>query len=144
MIVFRIDNRAQLSLSHLPASVVGQIQDRLTFLNPAHQGAERRGFYTGNISRQIRGYRLNDGRDRLVIPRGFTAQPVAILRGAGVQYRLGDRRRALPEVEFQFLGDLRDFQIEAVDAMASRDFGTLAAAHQRQDGDGAGSGPVSR
>ena len=101
----RIDNRAPLSLSHLPAGVVGQIQDRLTFLNPAHQEAERRGFYTGNISRQIRGYRLNDGRDRLVIPRGFTAQLVAILRGAGIPVSpRGDQRLTLPPVDFTFTG----------------------------------------
>jgi superfamily II DNA or RNA helicase len=33
----------------------------------------------------------------------------------------------MPEVSFSFAGQLRDYQIEAVDAMASRDFGTLQA-----------------
>ena len=107
--------------------VCDQITQRLTFPNPAYQEAEKRGFYTGNIPRQIRGYRLNDGRDRLVIPRGFMAQLVGILRGASVQYRLEDRRRTLPEVDFTFHGQLRDFQVEAVEVMAARDFGTLAA-----------------
>jgi len=51
-----------------------------------------------------------------------------MLRGAGVHYHLEDRRRTLPEVDFTFRGELRDFQKEAVEAMSTRDFGTLAAA----------------
>jgi superfamily II DNA or RNA helicase len=125
VIVLRIDNRAHLSLPHLPAGVVGQIQVRLTFPNPAYLEAEKRGFYTGNIPREIKGYRVEG--DRLIIPRGFTRQLVGILRGAGVQYRLEDRRRTLAPVDFTFHGQLKDFQVEAVEAMAARDFGTLAA-----------------
>ena len=75
-----------------------QIKDRLTFPNPAYQEAEKRGFSTWNIPQEIRGYQV-DG-DRLIIPRGFTRQLVGILRGAGVQYRIEDRRRTLAPVDF--------------------------------------------
>ena len=127
MINFKIDNLAHLyPASHLPRSVATQIRARLTFDNPAFLEAEKRGFYTGNIPREIRGW--GQEADRLTVPRGFTAQLVGILRGAAVQYRIEDRRRTLPEVDFQFLGELRDFQVDAVQAMASRDFGTLSAA----------------
>jgi len=95
-----------------------QIRDRLTFANPAYQEAEKRGFYTGNIPQQIQGYRVEV--DALIIPRGFTRQLVAILRGAGVQYHLDDRRRTLPTVDFTFRGELLDFQEVAVSAMAAR------------------------
>jgi len=105
--------------------VATQIRARLTFDNPAFLEAEKRGFYTGNIPREIRGW--GQEADRLTVPRGFTAQLVGILRGAAVQYRIEDRRRTLPEVDFQFLGELRDFQVDAVQDMAARDFGTLAA-----------------
>ena len=125
MLTLLINNFAHLYLTHLPAGVVGQVKDRLTFANPAHLEAERRGFYTGNIAREIKGYRV-DG-DRLIIPRGFTRQVMGILRGAGIQYQIEDRRRTLPEVDFTFHGQLRDFQVEAVEVMAVRDFGTLAA-----------------
>ena len=125
MIVLSIDNRAHLLLSHLPAGVVGQIQDRLTFLNPAHQEAERRGFSTWNINREIRCYQR--AGDELTVPRGFSRQLVEVLRGAGVQYCLDDRRRTLTPVDFTFRGELHYFQQEAVNAMGARDFGTLAA-----------------
>jgi len=128
MQVFRISIDKKICLyplSQLPYSVVTQIKTRLTFDNPAHQEAERRGFSTWNILREIRGYRMN--ADVLTVPRGFTQQLEGILRGAGVQYKIEDWRRTLPEVDFTFKGELRDFQVEAVDAMAALDFGTLAA-----------------
>ncbi len=109
MLLLTVTNIVTLSpVSRLPAAVLGRIKSRLTFTNPARQEAGKRGFYTGNIPRQIRGYRLNDGRDRLVIPRGVTAQLVGILRGAGVEFKLEDRRRVLPEVDFSFLGEIHD------------------------------------
>jgi hypothetical protein len=112
-------------LSQLSGGVVDQIKARLSFPNPAHQEAEKRGFYTGNIPRVIRGWRQE--ADRLTVPRGFTAQLVGILRGAAVQYRIEDKRRTLAPVAFTFHGQLEDFQETAAPAMAARDFGTLAA-----------------
>ena len=126
MVALKVDSWAHLGpLSRLPGGVVNQIKARLTFPNPAHQEAERRGYWTGNIPKEIIGYQV-DG-DRLIIPRGFTAQLVGILRDAAVRYRFEDRRRTLAPVDFTFLGELRGFQVEAVAAMAARDFGTLAA-----------------
>ena len=121
-----IDSHANLyPLSRLPGGVVDRIKARLTFPNPAYQEAEKRGFYTGNIPRVIRGWRQE--ADRLTVPRGFTAQLVGILRGAGVQYHLDDRRRTLAPVAFTFHGQLEDLQETAATAIAAQDFGTLAA-----------------
>jgi superfamily II DNA or RNA helicase len=125
MITFQVDNQAHLyPASDLPGSVLNRIKARLTFPNPAYLEAQKRGFSTWKILQQIQGYRV--AADALIIPRGFTAQLVEILRGSGVQYCLEDHRRTLPEVDFHFLGELRDFQKTAVDEMASRDFGTLS------------------
>jgi superfamily II DNA or RNA helicase len=126
MITIRIDYQTDLGpLSEIPGQVATQIKDRLTFPNPAHQEAERRGYWTGNIPQEIIGYQV-DG-DRLIIPRGFTRQLIGMLVGAGVQYRVEDRRRTLTPVDFTFHGQLEDFQETAVEAMAARDFGVLAA-----------------
>jgi superfamily II DNA or RNA helicase len=126
MITLRIDNQTHLyPLSNLPGSVLASIRGRLTFPNPAFLEAEKRGFWTGNMDREIHGYQVEG--DTLIIPRGFTRQMLEILHRAGVKYEIDDRRRTLPEVDFTFKGELRDFQVEAVEAMATRDFGTLAA-----------------
>jgi superfamily II DNA or RNA helicase len=124
--ILRVDNRVHIyPASHLPRGVLAQIHSRLTFSNPAHQEAERRGFSTWNIPKEIRGYRV-DG-DQSIVPRGFSRQLLGILHQAGVQYRIEDHRRTLPPVDFDFRGKLRDFQETAVVTMGSRDFGTLAA-----------------
>ena len=126
MVTIRIDSRAHLGLlSKFPAQVGRQIKARLTFANPAFQEAEKRGFYSGNIPQEIRGYQVD--ADTLIIPRGFTRQLVGIMQGAGLRYQIEDRRRTLAEIDFKFLGNLKDFQQEAAEAMDARDFGTLAA-----------------
>jgi hypothetical protein len=125
--ILSIDSQAQLwAVKKLPDNVLVNLLDRLTFLNPAYLEAEKRGFYTGNIPPEIRGYQV-DG-DVLTMPRGFTRQLVGILKKSGIQYRVEDHRRVLPQVDFTFKGELRDFQVEAVEAMEARDFGTLSAA----------------
>jgi superfamily II DNA or RNA helicase len=122
-----INNFARLGpVEQIPGFLLKQIKGRLTFGNPAYLEAEKRGFSAWNIEPEIQVYQVEG--DRLIIPRGFTRQLVGILRGAGVEFKLDDQRRVLPEVDFQFLGELRDFQVDAVQAMASRDFGTLSAA----------------
>jgi len=126
MITLKIDNQAHLyPLNQIPAHLVSQIKARLSFQNPAFLEAQKRGFSTWSIPKEIRGYRLED--DRLIAPRGFTRELAGILQRAGVQYRIEDRRRVLPEADFTFHGDLKDFQAQAVEAMAAKDFGTLAA-----------------
>jgi superfamily II DNA or RNA helicase len=121
-----IDTHANLyPLSRLPDGVADQIKARLIFPNPAYLGAQKRGFSTWNIPQQIKGYQVEG--DALIIPRGFTRQLIGILKNADVQYCHEDRRLTLPPVDFQFLGELLDFQEVTVSAMAARDFGTLAA-----------------
>jgi len=126
MITLKIDSQAHLyRLNQIHVHLVSEIKARLSFGNPAYQEAEKRGFSTWNIPQQIHGYQL-DG-DRLIIPRGCARQIVGILHRAEMQFRVEDRRRVLSEVDFTFLGTLKDFQQAAVDAMTARDFGTLAA-----------------
>jgi len=126
LIALRIDSQVRLSpASAIPGRVATTIKNRLTFPNQAYLDAEKRGFSTWNIPKEIKGYSL-DG-DVLTMPRGFTRQLLGVLNYFNVPYQIDDRRRTLPEVDFQFIGQLKDFQKEAVEAMLSRDFGTLAA-----------------
>jgi superfamily II DNA or RNA helicase len=52
---------------------------------------------------------------------------ISIARRLGETFQIEDRRRVLPEVDFQFRGQLRIFQQEAVKPILCRDMGTLAA-----------------
>lgn len=127
MLTLNIDQRATLSPLEAQAHqrLVEQIARRLTFENPRWAENEKRGFSNFDTPECICGYELSG--DRLIMPRGFARQLVQILRSAGVQFTIADRRRTLAPVDFTCTGQLKDFQVQAVDAMAARDFGVLAA-----------------
>jgi superfamily II DNA or RNA helicase len=120
-----VDSQTSFYASDLPSAVLERVMGRLTFPNPAYQEAEKRGFYTGNIPQFIRGYEFNGSQ--VMVPRGFTRQLLMILRKAGISYQVNDRRRTLAEVDLIFQGELKNFQQEALRAMAARHFGVLAS-----------------
>ena len=86
-----IDN--ELHLFGADEEVERVLRNRLTFENPQWDENEKRGFSNWNIPQEIQGCQV-DG-DALIIPRGFTKQLTGILKNAGVQYCLEDRRQTL-------------------------------------------------
>jgi superfamily II DNA or RNA helicase len=117
----------QCSLEHLealPRHVTRRITERLTFDNPTYIENEKRGFSNWSTPRRLC-YLKEDGK-RLILPRGFTRQLVNILKASNMSFRIDDRRRVLPEVDFQFNGELRDFQQEALQSILERDFGAVS------------------
>jgi len=63
----------------------------------------------------------------LWIPRGYMRQLLLLCRRNGIDYQIDDQRRELPSIDLQFSGQLKPFQIKAVEQMGQRDFGTLSA-----------------
>jgi superfamily II DNA or RNA helicase len=111
--------------SALPKRVLDALHTRFTFANPAFSDLERLGKWTGRTPRELCFLAVSD--NQVAIPRGATRQALNILDAHGVEYRLDDRRRTLPEVNFTFTGKLRPYQQEAVASILARDFGTLSA-----------------
>ena len=66
-------------------------------------------------------------KNGLIIPRGFMRQLIIMAREHGLEIQIEDRRRRFPDAPFQFHGELKGFQQEAVTVMLKRDFGTLSA-----------------
>ncbi|HVP76732.1 MAG TPA: DEAD/DEAH box helicase [Thermodesulfobacteriota bacterium] len=107
------------------ASFKSEIRNRLTIENPVWIENERLGRWNGNTPRLLHFY--EDTPSGLILPRGFFPQLISMTRRFGETFQIEDRRRVLPEVDFQFRGQLRIFQEEAVKAILRRDMGTLAA-----------------
>jgi hypothetical protein len=103
-----IDN--ELHLVGLDGPAAAALRDRLTFINPQFEENERRGFSNWQTPHEL--CFLEKRGHVLTMPRGFARQAWGILRYHGVPYRLEDRRRTLPPVDFTFQGGLRDFQGE--------------------------------
>ncbi len=120
----KISNK--ITIDRAPAAFERAVMNRLTFENPAFVEAEERGRWTGKLDRFIECWD-RDENGRLVVPRGFARQLCIMARRAGIPFEVVDRRRVLPDVDFRFTGKLRPFQVEAVEAVLSRDFGTLSA-----------------
>lgn len=116
----------KLTLEDAPLDLRGDLQDRLTFENPKWLENDRMGYWQGETPRLLRFYeRHKDGR--LTIPRGFAKQLLFLCRHHGITPTIDDQRRALLDVDFQFHGRLRPFQVEAVKSITAKDFGTLSA-----------------
>lgn len=121
----KIEIKNELFLTSLSDKFSLEIISRLTIPNPAFQEAERMGRWTGNMVRDLKFYRrTNEG---LAIPRGFLVQLINMARSAGESVEINDYRWTMPEVDFIFRGQLRDFQRQAVADMLNNNFGTLNA-----------------
>jgi len=111
-------------LQGIPQPLDRELTDRLTFPNPAYLEAERMGRWLGELDEYLCCYeRTTDG---LLVPRGYTRQLIGLCKRYCVQYDIDDQRRTLPEVDFEFQGQLRLFQEMAVKDILSRDFGTVS------------------
>jgi superfamily II DNA or RNA helicase len=126
MVILKVKNRVQLSpIDQIPDTLVKQLKEHLTFINPAWIEHKKLGLSNWKTRRTLSFFRQY--KDRLIMPRGFLHHLVCILRDAALEYELDDQRRILQEVNFRFMGNLKGFQEEAVGAMSAWDFGTLAA-----------------
>lgn len=115
----------KLLLQNIPQQLERELIDRLTFKNPAYLEAERMGRWLGNLEEYLCCYERT--RNGLILPRGFSRQLIGICKRHGIQFDIDDQRRTLPEVDFEFQGQLRPFQEKAVDDIQKRDFGTTSA-----------------
>jgi len=115
-----------LSLRSLPEPLSEWLISTLTIPNPKWLDNERMGRWNRKTPKELKFYRRVRGGG-IRIPRGFTGNLLRHCRRMGLSYELVDRRRRLPETDFEFHGQLKPFQHEAVTQMGARDFGTLSA-----------------
>ena len=118
---------AQCLLSGAPDPVVKALKKGLTLPNPKFQSAQKYGRFVGKNFPQYL-YFFTESEAGLVMPRGFARQVVLhCLDTLGQKPEIIDQRLLLPEQEFSFAGQLREYQEEAVTAVMARDFGVLEA-----------------
>ena len=105
--------------------LLDKIKKKLTLDNPQYQNAMKYNGYVRNIPENLFFY--NDFENVLSMPRGFAYQLWHFLKNNGIKPNLSDRRRVLAEIPFSFHGDLRTYQVGAVQNVLKRDFGLLVA-----------------
>ena len=103
------------------------IRSRLTIDNPKYVAAKKYGRWIGKqLKATLSYYESVPGGVRF--PRGFSNQAVLLCREMmGVDPEIIDNRRRVAECDFEFLGSLRQYQVDAVNAVCCRSFGVLEA-----------------
>jgi len=124
VMIFRLSSC--LSIESAPPDFLAGLKAALTFPNLQFTVNEKAGRSNWNVPRNIVGY--SETEFGLIVPRGFIAEAIRTARAAGLAFTLDDRRRKLPEVDFQFAGAVRPIQRAAVDDVLKKDFGVLNAA----------------
>jgi superfamily II DNA or RNA helicase len=116
-----------LRLNRVPPELSAILTEKLEIVNPKWLENERMGRWNRGIPQVLRFYD-KVGSNSLWIPRGYMRRLILLCRRHGIDYEIDDRRRSLAPVNFSFHGKLRPFQRQAVEAMLTRDFGTLSSA----------------
>ena len=88
----------RLTLVNDPENLQKAICDRLTILNPKWLENERQSRWNGNTPRVLQFYEKT--ASGLVLPRGFCRQLIDMARQQSIAAYIDDRRRVLPNVDF--------------------------------------------
>lgn len=120
----RLSNR--LAVSDAPEELVADLKRVLTLKNPKWEENRKMGRFNRGVPEFLKLYQTAKSGD-ILLPRGFVAQVIRMCRNRGIDYELIDRRRELPEVAFEFQGELKPFQAAAVEKLLRKEFGTLCA-----------------
>ncbi|MFN2354385.1 MAG: DEAD/DEAH box helicase [Desulfopila sp.] len=114
-------------LENIPLEIERLLKQQLTIDNPKYIAAKRYGRWVGKkLKPQLTYYEQVPTGVRF--PRGYSNQAVLLCRRQlGDSPQIEDRRRLLDEVPLTFQGELRDYQVRAVEDVGSRSFGVLEA-----------------
>ena len=115
---------SQLEITDAPSSVKEQIKKALTLPNPKFLQLQKLGKPTTWCPKHIHFFD-EDAHGSLIVPRGFLDQLMSIIRWSGCLTEVRDKRLVMQEVAFTFVGQLREYQFQAVKAMISHDHGLM-------------------
>lgn len=113
----------QIIIEAVPDTLMSELRDRLSFVNPKFLENDRLGYSNWNTKRVLKFYEIDNGV--ISLPRGFIRQLLSLCRREDVTFHIQDNRRTLPEVDFTFRGKLRPYQKSAVSDVLGHDFGVL-------------------
>lgn len=116
----------KLFLADVPETVKDTVVAELTLENPKWLENLKMGRTTYRVSRHLKFYSIRKCGG-LILPRGYGERLALICADLGETVEYEDERRSLPEVDFNFSGQLRPYQTAACEAMLRRRFGTLCA-----------------
>lgn len=115
------------ALHGTPPDLGSEIREQLSVTNPRWLDAKKYGRRKRVFLPRFLRFYQEDQDGALQVPRGFLSQVQQLAEEHGEPVDVQDNTRLLSEVDFDFRGSLRPYQIEAVEDVLSRPMGTLSA-----------------
>jgi len=114
-----------INISGAPEPLLRKIRDTFTLRNPIYENAVKMVRSLSNLDEYL--YCYSVGAETVTVPRGAMDLVLFFCIAMGLRYQIEDRRRSLPEVDFNFNGTLKPYQQQAATDIRSREFGVLQA-----------------
>lgn len=121
----KITIKNKLLLSDIPEPFSKILCKELTLSNPKYLENRIHGRWNGETPRWLYFYKKEN--NSLILPRGFIDRLTSLCKEYNVGFSITDKTRSFLEINFNFVGELRDFQNPAADDMLDFDVGTLSA-----------------
>ena len=102
-----------------------EITSRLTLLNPTWADNQKMGRWNGKTAKFLKCYSW--AQNSLLIPRGFIFDLEEMAKQQGLSLDCKDQTRELKPVDFDFKGELRDYQERAAQEILTRSFAVQPA-----------------
>ena len=127
MSLFTLTVGSQASLRGASATLAEALKKQLTIDNPEYLEAKK---YSRWMGKRIKPhlYFYTEHGDALTFPRGYANHAILLARKfMRRDPQIIDQRQTASPVDFNFLGELRPYQEEAIAAITRHDFGVLEA-----------------
>ena len=107
----------------LPFEAIESLKDQLIFTNPQWLENKKRGYWNGKTPEKL--YFLKTRNNYITMPRGFIHHLKSILTPFDLNLVIHDQTRILEDIDFEFTGQLYDFQKRAANVILKRKFGVF-------------------
>ncbi len=114
-----------ISRNGLPLNLVNYLKEELNLPNPEFFIKKKSGRNTWETGRYFK--LLEETIDSVIIPRGFTGRLLRFCKEYNIEHQFDDQRKRLDTVLFSTSFKLREYQKEAIEATAKKDFGVIVA-----------------
>ena len=115
----------RLSRNSLSPALINFLKDELNFANSEYYIKSKAGKSTHETPRFFNF--IEETSFEVIIPRGVIGKLLRFCMASKMDYTFHDLRKKQAFIDFQFNAQLRDYQLQALDTIAKKDFGVIVA-----------------
>ncbi|HEY4784665.1 MAG TPA: DEAD/DEAH box helicase family protein [Bacteroidales bacterium] len=124
-ICIRLNNRVQISRNAIPDTLIAFLRDEFNFINSEYLVKKKMGKNTWGSEYYFRN--IEEVENEVLLPRGSIGKILRFCRDHKLEVEFRDERLKLGNVKFECSIQLRDYQLEAINAASKKDFGVVVS-----------------